>query len=188
MKKINFLFALALVMGLGMSAFSQSTDNANVLGKALVLQGIDVTGITPLDFGWVSPGLAKTIDLENVATGGQVGEGTQSTGVFTVSAAAGSNVQLQFTTLPVHLSYLTNQLSIGDYAAGYHTANPFTGGTTFTAATGTQVADGSFPTNPIGLEPAVNLIYVFIGATVTPITEQASGAYEANITLTATYN
>jgi hypothetical protein len=35
---------------------------------------------------------------------------------------------------------------------------------------------------------SVNGIYVFIGATVTPGLTQASGAYEANITLTATYN
>jgi hypothetical protein len=188
MKKINFLFALALVMGLGMSAFAQdySTDNASVLGKALVLQRIDVTGVTALDFGWVSPGLAKTINLENIATGGQAGEGTQTTGVFTVSAAVGSNVQIEFTTLPANLSYLTNELPIGSYTAGYHTANPFDGVATFEPGTGAQVSNGNFPANDLG--SSVNGIYVFIGATVSPGLTQASGDYEAAITLTATYN
>jgi hypothetical protein len=41
MKKINFLFALALVMGLGMSAFAQDpipqSDQGVILGKAMVV-------------------------------------------------------------------------------------------------------------------------------------------------------
>lgn len=187
MKTIKFLTILTIALGLSISASAQSTDADNILGKALVLQGMNVTGITPLDFGWVSPGLAKTINLVNVASGGQVGEGTQTTGVFSVSAAANSNVQLEFTALPTNLSYLTNNLPIGTYTAGYHTANPFSGGTTFDPTEDVQVAGGNFPTNPIG-DPAINLIYVFIGATVTPGPTQASGAYEASITLTATYN
>jgi hypothetical protein len=184
---IKILATLTVVLGFAMGAMAQSghTDNANIAGKAIVLQAMDVTGVTDLDFGWVSPGLAKTINLENVATGGQVGEGTQTTGVFTVSAAPNSNVQVQFTTLPANLAYLTNDLPIGTYTAGYHTANPFSGGTTFTAATGTQVSVGNFPTNDIS---GSNGIYVFIGATVTPGATQAAGTYEANITLTATYN
>jgi len=185
-KSIFTIFAaLTMVFGFAIGAIAQS-DNANILGKATVLQAINVTGITSLEFGSVSPGLAKTIGLINDATGGQVGEGTQTTGVFTVSAAAGSNVQVQFTTLPDSLVYATiNHLGIGTYTAGYHTAQPFTGGTTFTPGTGTQVASGNFPTNDIG---GFNAIYVFIGGTVTPTSTQVSGAYEANITLTSIYN
>jgi hypothetical protein len=186
MKTTKFFVVLTLALGFALSVSAQS-DNDNVLGKALVLQAMNVTGITALDFGWVSPGLEKTIDLVNVATGGQVGEGTETTGVFSVSAAAGSNVQIQFTTLPENLvSSSLDNLPIGTYTAGYHTADPFTGGTTFTPGTGTQVSSGNFPTQDIG--GSVNGIYVFIGATVTPGATQASGAYEANITLTATYN
>jgi len=185
MKTIKILATLTVVLGFAMGALAQS-DNANIAGKAIVLQGIDVARVTDLDFGWVSPGLAKTINLVNVATGGQVGEGTQTTGVFTVSAAPNSNVQVQFTTLPANLAYLTNNLPIGTYTAGYHTANPFDAGTTFTAGTGIQLYSGNFPTNDLG--GSVNGIYVFIGATVTPGATQAAGAYEANITLTATYN
>lgn len=185
MKQMKIFASLVLMMGFGISAMAQSTDNDNILGKATVLQGINVVGVTDLSFGWVSPGLSKTIDLENTATGGQVGEGTQTTGVFSVSAAANSNVQIQFTTLPTNLVSGANNLPIGAYTAGYHTANPYSGGTTFVPGTGTQVAGGNFPTNDIG---GVNAIYVFIGGTVTPGGTQASGDYTGTITLTATYN
>ena len=185
MKATMKLFAaLTITLGFSIGAFAQSTDNANILGKAEILQGIDVTGITALDFGSVSPGLAKSIDLVNVATGGQVGEGTQTTGVFTVSAAAGANVQIQFTTLPATLVNGSETLPIGTYIAGYGTAIPFAG-TTFTPGTGAQVSSGNFPTNVISSR---NAIYVYIGGTVTPGASQASGNYSSNITLTATYN
>jgi hypothetical protein len=184
MRTIRFFAAIALVMGLGISAIAQSSDNANITGKATVLQGINVTGVTDLDFGWVSPGLTKTIGLTNDASGGQVGKGTETSGVFTVSAAAGSNVNIQFTTLPANLSDGTNNLAISAYTAGYGTATPFAG-TTFTPATSTQVSTGLFPTNTIGIE---NAIYVFVGATVTPTPTQAAGNYTGTITLTATYN
>ena len=187
MKVVKFFGAMAIILGFTMGAMAQSTDTGTIQGRALVIQGIDVTNVTDLDFGWVSPGLAKTLNLANVATGGQVGEGTQTTGVLSVSAAAGSNVNIQFTTLPTALTGpAAATLPIGTWTAGWHTANPFAGGTTFAAGTATQVAAGNFPTNDIG--GSVNGIYVFIGATVTPGATQAAGSYAANIVLTATYN
>ncbi|MFZ4522469.1 MAG: hypothetical protein ACOYNC_12240 [Bacteroidales bacterium] len=177
--------AITIMFACTLAASAQKTDNANISGKAEVLQGIDVTGKIDLDFGRVSPGLAKTIDLNNVATGGQVGEGTQTTGVFTVSASAGSNVQIQFTTLPAGLKNANNDnLPIGAYTAGYGTDIPFAGDT-FDPGTGTQVTSGNFPTNVIDSK---NAIYVYIGGTVTPGPSQAIGNYTSNITLTATYN
>jgi hypothetical protein len=186
----KFFAALVIMMGFTMGAMAQKADNDKISGKAEILQAMDVIGITALDFGRLSPGLAKTIDLENVATGGQVGEGTETTGVFSVSAAAGSNVQIQFTTLPSNLDedgVGVALLPITAYTAGYYTADPFVtaNGTTFTAGTGTQVATGNFPANVVATK---NLIYVFLGATVTPGASQVSGTYAADVFLTATYN
>ncbi len=185
MKIVKFFAALTFMFGISAGIMAQSTDNDNLTAKATVLQGINVTKVADLEFGWVSPGLAKTIDLVNTATGGQVGEGTEATGVFTVSAAVGSNVQLQFTTLPTNLTYLTNDLPIGTYTAGYALVNPYASGTSFTPGTGIQVESGSFPTNDIS---GANAIYVFIGGTVTPGASQAAGDYTGTVTLTATYN
>ncbi len=175
-----------MVMAFAGGAKAQSANDV-IAGTATVFQAIVVDGVTNLAFGSVSPGLAKTIGLQNDASGGQVGEGTETTGVFTVSAAAGSNVQIQFTTLPANLvGPASANLPVGTYTAGYHTANPYSGGTTFTPGTGAQVTSGNFPTNDIG--GSVNGIYVFLGGTVTPEATQAAGAYTASITLTATYN
>lgn len=187
---MKMMAVMAVMMGFAFSlmAASGETDNASITGKATVIQAIDVANITNLEFGTVSPGLAKTIDLENVATGGQVGEGTETTGVFSVSAAASSDVSIQFTTLPTALDEDgdgTATLPIGTYTAGYHTANPYSGGTTFTAGDLTQLYTGNFPTNDVS---GTNLIYVFLGGTVTPGAAQTPGTYQGSITLTATYN
>jgi len=182
---MKFFAAITIMSTFAIGAMAQSTDNTTIKGKAEVLQGINVTGLTALDFGNVSPSLSKTIDLVNGATGGQAGVATGTTGVFSVSAAPGSNVQIQFTTLPGVLKTVAgDELTINTYTAGYGIALPFAG-STFDPGTGTQVESGNFPTKTIGSE---NAIYVFIGGKVSPGPTQVSGSYSADIALTATYN
>jgi hypothetical protein len=146
MKTIKILAALTIMLGITMSAMAQS-DNDNCLEKQLVLQAMNVDRITDLDFGWVSPGLAKTIDLENGVTGGQVGEGTETTGVFSVSAAAGSRCSDS-----VH--YLARKSGIKKVRIIYQLEHillvttqqiAFTGVATFAPGTATQVSSGNFP-------------------------------------------
>jgi hypothetical protein len=162
-------------------AMAQNTDAGTTPANAVVRQAIDVAGDTPLEFLAVSPGIVKSIGLTNNVSAGQA-LGTETTGVFTVSAAAASSVLLQFTTLPGNLVSGGNNLEIKDYLAGYGNVKPFAG-TTFTPATGTTIS--SFPTNSIATQ---NAIYVFVGATVNPLASQVAGNYTANIQLTATYN
>jgi hypothetical protein len=185
MKNTMKTFAAIIIMfAFSIGAMAQSTDNANILGKAEVLQGINVEGVEALDFGRVSPGLAKSIDLENTPSGGQMGEGNEKTGVFTVSASSGTNVTIQFTTLPSDLTNGSNTLPIGSYIAGYGNTLAYTG-IGFDPLASTIVSGGNFPANTIG---SVNAIYVHIGGTVTPGATQAIGNYSSTITLTATYN
>jgi len=183
-KMMKILVMLSLAMFFAMGAMAQN-DNANTTGKALIVQGIDVVWAADLNFGWVSPGLNKTVALDGTVTGSNVGKISETTGLFHVMAAAGSDVQLQFTTLPGNLVYSGNDLTI-TYVAGWDTADDYSSGTDFTtAATSTQVASGTFPTNTIG---TTNGIYVFIGGTVAPTGTQVAGEYTGTITLTATYN
>jgi len=178
---MKFFALIAIMLGFAIGANAQS-GTGTTPAKATVLQAITVTGLIDLNFGTVSPGLLKTIDLVNHATGGQAGYGTESTGEFTVSAAASSNVNLKFTTLPTQLDKSTDHMPIDTYTAGYGVATPFAG-TTFIPGTGVNIS--TFPTNVINSQ---NLIYVFIGGTVHPDPSQAPGAYASTITLTATYN
>lgn len=189
MKKIYFA-ALVLMTGFISTAVAEDTDNDVITGSATVMQAITVTPDQNLNLGMVSPNVSKTIDLTGKTTGGQASNGTEFTGRFIVSAGIGTDVNVQFTTLPPNLVYNTsNDLAIA-YTAGYHTVIPSVGvafpGTTFsTAATLTNIAAGVFPTNTI---VSANAIYVFLGATVSPTANQLAGLYEGNITLTATYN
>lgn len=189
MKKIYFA-ALVLMTGFISTVVAEDTDNDVITGSATVMQAITVTPDQNLNLGMISPNVAKTIDLTGKTTGGQASNGTELAGRFIVSAGIGTDVNVQFTTLPSNLVYNTsNNLGI-TYTAGYHIAIPTIGvafpGTPFTtAATLTNIDAGIFPTNTIG---SANAIYVFLGATVSPTLTQVAGLYEANITLTATYN
>jgi len=180
---MKFFAALTIMLGFSFAMMAQNTNtsNDNIEGKAYVVQAMNVSGLTALDFKNVSPGIPKTIDLKNVATGGNIGG--ETTGKFTVSAAAGTPVNIKFTTLPSNLVSGGNNLQIGDFIAAYDNAESYTSGNTFTPSTGIDIT--SFPTNPIG---SANGIYVFIGGKVTPTTSQPTGNYAADITLTATYN
>jgi hypothetical protein len=183
---MKIMAAMAVMMGFAFNAMGQSnTDNDAIAGKAQVLQAMAVTKQVDLDFGMVSQGSAKTIGLTNNVTG-TPNLGTQTTGRFLVSAAAGTSVNLTFTT-PTNLVYDVNNLPIGTYVCGYANDNAYSSSAVSFGAPGTVTKDiASFPTNDVG--SSVNGVYVFIGATVSPTSSQAVGSYTANITLTATYN
>ena len=179
---IKLFAALVIMMGFTVSTTAQIATN-QIKGIANVNTNISVERVVDLNFGFVSPGLTKTINLKNVATGGAAGEGTETTGVFSVFAQNNSNVNIKFTTLPTTLISGGNSLPISNYVAAYGATNPHMAGGDFVPADGINLSD--FPTSLIGTQ---NGTYVFIGATVNPVSAQPSGNYEANITLTATYN
>lgn len=165
-----------------------STASNDITGSATVMQAITVAPSQNMNLGIVSPNLSKTIDLTGNTTGGQAGNGTEAAGRFIVSAGIGTDVVVEYTALPTVLLFGTEELPIA-YTAGYHTAIPTVGvafpGTTFSAAGTANLYSGVFPNNNIS---SANAIYVFLGATVTPDADQVAGLYEADITLTATYN
>lgn len=180
MKKAIFLSAVIIfLIGCVFQVSGQSSDDDFITGKAQVVQTLKVLKQVNLDFGIVAQGSNKTINLNNGVTGSP-SLGTQTTGRFLVTAAPATNVDITFSA-PTHLSNGENNLPIQDYTYGWHTSNTFTGGTTFTGGS----TDITFPEN---LTESLNAIYVFIGATVKPAVSQVVGNYEAEITLTATYN
>jgi len=176
---LKFFIAVTILVSSAWSANAQNIGNDKIIGKAQVIQSINVSKQVDLDFGHVSQGYDKTIGLTNNVSG-IPNHGTQTTGRFLVSAAASTNLDLTFTT-PPNLVFGPYNLLIEDYTYGWHTANTFAGGTTFTGGT----TDITVPTNVV---ESTNGIYVFIGATVKPQVSQTIGSYEADITLTATYN
>lgn len=187
-RKLYFA-ALVMMTGFVTSATADgSTSLENITGSATVMQAISVVPSQNLNLGMVSPNVDKTIDLTGKTTGGQNGNGTEAAGRFVVSAGIGTDVVIEFTTLPTNLMFGTEELPIS-YTAGYHGSIPTVGvafpGTTFVPTSSYNVNAGVFPTNTIS---SANAIYVFLGATVAPTEDQAAGLYQETITLTATYN
>lgn len=180
----NYKVVLSLWLFIGMSvvAQAQQSDEAETEARATVVQQIVVSQVSNLDFTLVSPGVAKTISHSGatLVTAGTV-TGGESRGVFTVSAGAGTSVDLSY-TVPTELESGLNTLPVS-FTSGWGNNNDNTASTPVSVSTGTNIA--TFPLNDV---LGSNLIYVILGGTVSPVTGQAPGLYVADVTLKAEYN
>ena len=159
----------ALVVGLSLVAISAQaqTNSATINATATVLSPITVTGAQNLDFGNVTPGVAKGVAVTSA-----------SAGRFDVTNQANSNLSLTF-TLPTNLASGGNNLPIATWTGHHSFTNSPTGGSNFTpSASATNIAASASNTGNL---------YVFIGATVTPGAGQAAGSYTAPVGMTVVY-
>src|SRR5690606_18969206 len=100
----------------------------------------------------------------------------------TVSAGAGSNVVLSYEYPTVLVDGASNELPV-IFSSGWSEENDNNATGVVNIASDTNIEN--FPENPV---VGVNLIYVMLGGTVSPINGQAPGLYTADVTLTAEYN
>jgi hypothetical protein len=157
------LAVLALVISA--SAVQAQTNNASITATASVQTPINVVGAQALNFGNVFPGVNKTVAAADLVNAGR----------FEVTGQASAPVTLSF-TLPATLSSGANSMPIDSYSG--------------------VRADNSSQTSGIGFVPgasnpatlsATGLLFVWLGARVTPATNQAQGVYTANVTMTVVY-
>lgn len=183
---IKILAALAVMMGFSINAMAQTTDNDAIKAQATVMAGVNVTAGTPLNFQNVVPGVVKTIDFTNAVTAGTATAG-ETTGYWVIDKGANTKITVEINTAAnLNLTSGSNNLPI-TYTGRFRTnADPSSPGNvhplTNFASTSTE---NSGTTAPFF---AADKFYVDLGGTVTPTTNQPTGAYEATITLTATYN
>lgn len=156
--------AIALTM-VGVVAARAQTNNASIQATAVVQQPINVTGARDLAFGNVFPGVNKSIPVTD-----------PNSGRWDVAGQANANVQLTF-NLPATLSDGTNTMPIGTYAAHHNTSNAPTGGTDFTPSAAPANATLS----------GTGGLFVFIGATVSPATNQPAATYSGLLSMTVVY-
>jgi uncharacterized protein DUF4402 len=158
--------SLVVLALMAFSAVAQAqTNNASITASAVVQTPINVTAGNNLTFGNVFPGVAKVVAVADAGAGS-----------WSVVGQASANVNLTF-NLPATLSDGANTLPIASYTAHHNTVNAPAGGTNFTpsaVATSTALSAGG-------------LLFVFIGATVTPATNQAAGTYTGSLTMTVVY-
>jgi len=153
----------------GAVATGAAAQSASINVTANVYQALTVAAGNDLGFGNVFPGVAKTVAL----TDGNAGR-------FDITGQSSSTVSLSF-TLPNSGNYIVGpssaQLPLGSWTACWNVSNSAGGScTAFTAASGTNAAFGGGST-----------LYVFLGATVTPASNQAAGSYSGTAVLTVAY-
>ncbi len=173
MKTFKILFAAVIIAGFATSAMA-TDDDATAKADARVITAIDVTKFADLQFGQMFPNESKAVDLEG-NTEHPLTEDVQAAR-FDVTASIGSALTLEYTTLPSTLAGPGGATIDITYVSGFGTSND---GTDTTAL---DVNDEN------SIDSPADLFYVFLGGTVTSGEGQAPGVYQADITLTATYN
>jgi hypothetical protein len=158
--------ALALVglAGTAGAAAAQS-QSASINATAVVQQPLNVTAGNDLDFGNVLPGVNKAVAPADAGAGS-----------FTIQGQGGYEVALTF-TLPANLQDLSaNNLAIGSWAGVHNTSNTPAGGTSLTP---TALSNANLS--------GIGELFVFLGATVSPVAAQPAGTYSGTIQLDVAY-
>ncbi len=156
---------LAAVAMLATVTANAQTQTGAVSALANVQQPINVAGAVDLDFGNVFPGVNKTIGVA-AATAGR----------FDVTGQGAAPVLISF-VLPANLTSGANNLPIGTWTGHHNTVNAPAGGTNFTPSAATTNSAFSAGGN----------LFVFVGASVTPASNQAAGGYSGTVQMTVTY-
>jgi hypothetical protein len=152
----------ALVVGIAAPARAQQNS---VAATADVVTPLTVTSISPLAFGNVYPGLAKTVAPTDAAAG-----------KLSIAGYPGAQVAITF-TLPSALTSGANSLSIGSWSGAHNVASNTTGATSFTpSATATNVSLSG-----------TGGLWVFLGAQVSPAPTQLAGSYSSTVTMVVAY-
>ncbi|MGE0354162.1 MAG: DUF4402 domain-containing protein [Gemmatimonadales bacterium] len=164
MRTVLRMSAGLLGLALMATTVQAQTNNATITATAVVQSPINVTGFAPLDFGNVFPGVNKTVAVTD-ATAGR----------FDVTGANSAPVFMTF-ALPTDLASGGNLLPIGTWTGNWNTTASPTG-TGFTPSAGTTGATLS----------GTGLLFVYVGATVSPAVAQPAGTYNGSVQLTVTY-
>lgn len=193
MKNLVKIAAVAVLsLGFGVAAQAQTNGEASMTATASVLGNLEVTAPTELSFGQVMPGFDKYVPMTGgEATSNSLGTVNQTgveSGLFKVFAAQGASIQLDLAITP--FANGTNILPI-DFNKGLAED-----GTETTLAWGNDgispvkmiIGENVISSFPSSLLDDKNGVNVYVGGTVRPAANQASGAYAATITLTASYN
>lgn len=169
--RTSFKVSAALVAFLSLSAASVHAQvNSNSISAIADVQTpINVIAGNTLDFGPVLPGVAKAVVVTDATPG------TAQAGSFHVQGLASANVNLTF-TLPTNLVNGGNNLPIGSWT-GEHSSVAAPSASNFTpSATPTPTVIGG-----------TGDLYVFLGATVSPASNQPAGVYNGTVAMTVDY-
>ena len=188
MKNIkNMLCAAAIIAAFGMNAHGQDNPSDHIKARAEVRAVLTVKGEQDMEFRSVMVNHPKTLNTRDEVTTG-TSSGNEKSGRFDITKGADTDVQVEFTDLPLALvgpGSATLPISFDGGAFGRLSLTQILTG-------GIEFNPGSAIATPNSGETAAFFLAsgfsVYLGGTVTPGAEQAIGTYEADVTLTVSYN
>lgn len=160
---------IALGAGLSMPAAvaAQNSDSDQIKASLTVIQALAVVGTQDLAFGTVLGGATVIVDWKDALAG-----------AFEIDAAPGEEIDVAFTALPAVLTLVGGTETVAiTYTAGINDVND--------PGTGTEIAD--LEAGGTGAVPASGQVFIWVGGSVSPSTDQPVGDYEATLELTASY-
>jgi hypothetical protein len=192
MKKVTFVLAfVALIFAVTVSGYAQPvTGSINAYATVLTSLKVNDAGAgSPLEFGYVLPGLTKAVavnaQVTGLPSGGPAGHNPETQGKFKVEGQASKEFSITVTALPTSLASGANSLTISydntvNSGIGYQLKD--------TDVPGTD-ADGALAQNDVITTnlSAASARWMFIGGQVSPTTSQVAGLYQGTITIQVAY-
>jgi len=168
MKKATILTTVLFLASFAFTTQGYAQDSGQMTVSAEVLRTVNITNVTDLNFGEVLP------DVDKDHT---------DAGLFTITGAAGYDIDLSWNQGPADLQFNSSTLAIS-WDIKYGNDNGSLAGTwespwavlTSETLSGTIAVggDGNF--------------YVEVGGTVEPLDDQAAGSYEVELDLNVVYS
>ena len=161
---LRIRLASIAIAALVVAAAPASAQSNFVAATADVVTPLTVNSLSPLAFGNVYPGLAKTVAPTDAGAG-----------KLSVAGFAGAEVAISF-TLPLALTSGGNSLPVGSWT-GTHNVSNSASGTSFTPSATATNANLS----------GTGGLWVFLGAQVSPTATQLAGSYSGTVTMNVAY-
>ena len=171
-KQIFVLIVVAVALLTGPPE-AVAQESATIQALATVISSLSIAGNTNLQFGTVTPGVAKAVDKSEPGFAGQ----------WTVTGSVGAELTLDF-TLPDSL------ILVGDSTLGMPIIFSSIDASFDDGSGGGQLAPtGVLNPNGLGTERlgAGGQMWVWIGGTVNPRISQTGGDYAADVILSVAY-
>jgi len=176
----GWLAVLFILLVLSSEIMAQDVANGQAI--ATVLAALQVVATSPLDFGNVYQGVAKTVD-----------KNTASAGVFDILGAANADLLL-YLSLPDYIATATGDdrmtIAFSATSCDIDTALAAQPGNPTAFVDGWQGVDPHNIMGVVGAEPCLGdagFCAIFLGGRVIPRVNQTSGAYSGDIILTVAY-
>lgn len=164
MKKLLSL-GLVAVVATATTQTAQAQASANLGASATVAAALSASVVQSLAFGTVIPNFTRTVLVTD-----------PTAGIVQFTGGLNAEVNVTFPTLPATLSDGVNTLPIGTYSAAHSL-------TQAGAQTGFAPAGGA----TTRLDAGTGLLFVHVGATVSPAAAQVAGLYSGTIVVQAAY-